>query len=276
MLGSGTGKALGKKRVFTIGQGIAATADGPSTAGERGGGKSRFSTSPVTPRTPELTVKPEASPTLKEAVSELTEPFKMALPSFAHHLCVLENCGFVHSKKEGRVRTFTLAPQPLKAAEHWLRRIGNAACYAPSGIAARASLTGKLRTILLGDDHDKREDAKNCKAAGDHGLEETCKTAERVSDLFVDGLQHLRDEQNEDESKSVWEMGRDPRLAPAIRTSLGPRPTPRPLRRKPAPHCGKQSRAERFDWRRRELARRSRRVHDRAGPDLITTSDVHG
>jgi DNA-binding transcriptional ArsR family regulator len=107
-----------KKRVFTIGQGIAATADGPSTGGGRGGGESRFSTSPVTTRTPELTVKPEASPTLKEAVSELTEPFKMALPSFAHHLCVLEDCGFVHSKKQGRVRTFTLAPQPLKAAEH--------------------------------------------------------------------------------------------------------------------------------------------------------------
>ena len=51
-------------------------------------------------------------------MSELTEPFKMALPSFAHHLCVLEDCGFVHSKKQGRVRTFTLAPQPLKAAEH--------------------------------------------------------------------------------------------------------------------------------------------------------------
>jgi hypothetical protein len=26
----------------------------------------------------------------------------------------------VQSKKQGRVRTYTLAPQPLKAAEHWL------------------------------------------------------------------------------------------------------------------------------------------------------------
>jgi DNA-binding transcriptional ArsR family regulator len=54
------------------------------------------------------------------AVSELAQPFKMALPSFVQHLGVLEECGLVRSKKEGRVRTYTLAPQPLKAAEDWL------------------------------------------------------------------------------------------------------------------------------------------------------------
>ena len=54
------------------------------------------------------------------AVSELAQPFKMALPSFVQHLGVLEECGLVHSKKQGRVRTYTLAPQPLEAAEHWL------------------------------------------------------------------------------------------------------------------------------------------------------------
>ena len=53
-------------------------------------------------------------------VSELAQPFKMALPSFVQHLQVLEKCGLVQSKKQGRVRTYTLAPQPLKAAEHWL------------------------------------------------------------------------------------------------------------------------------------------------------------
>jgi DNA-binding transcriptional ArsR family regulator len=54
------------------------------------------------------------------AVSELAQPFKMALPSFVQHLAVLEDCGLVRSKKQGRVRTYALAPQPLKAAEHWL------------------------------------------------------------------------------------------------------------------------------------------------------------
>src|SRR5271168_1994751 len=54
------------------------------------------------------------------AVSELAQPFKMALPSFVQHLGVLEECGLVRSKKEGRVRTYTLAPPPLKAADNWL------------------------------------------------------------------------------------------------------------------------------------------------------------
>jgi DNA-binding transcriptional ArsR family regulator len=53
-------------------------------------------------------------------VSELAHPFKMALPSFVQHLQVLERSGLVRSTKHGRVRTYTLAPRPLKAAEHWL------------------------------------------------------------------------------------------------------------------------------------------------------------
>ena len=54
------------------------------------------------------------------AVSELAQPFKMALPSFVQHLGVLEDCGLVRSKKQGRVRTYTLVPRPLTAAENWL------------------------------------------------------------------------------------------------------------------------------------------------------------
>jgi DNA-binding transcriptional ArsR family regulator len=53
-------------------------------------------------------------------VSTLAQPFKMALPSFMQHLDVLEDCGLVRSKKQGRVRTYALAPQALKAAEDWL------------------------------------------------------------------------------------------------------------------------------------------------------------
>ena len=54
------------------------------------------------------------------AVSELAEPFGMALPSFMQHLRVLELCGLVSSQKSGRVRTVRLAPEPLKAAEGWI------------------------------------------------------------------------------------------------------------------------------------------------------------
>ena len=54
------------------------------------------------------------------AVSELARPFRMALPSFSQHLDVLEGCGLVRSRKTGRVRTYRLAPAPLKAAEIWM------------------------------------------------------------------------------------------------------------------------------------------------------------
>src|SRR4029453_1685005 len=53
-------------------------------------------------------------------VSELAQPFKMALPSFVQHLQGLGHRGLGRSKKQGRVRTYTLASQPLKAAERWL------------------------------------------------------------------------------------------------------------------------------------------------------------
>jgi len=53
-------------------------------------------------------------------VSELARSFEMALPSFIQHLGVLEDCGLVRSRKLGRVRTYRIAPQPLKAAERWM------------------------------------------------------------------------------------------------------------------------------------------------------------
>jgi DNA-binding transcriptional ArsR family regulator len=54
--------------------------------------------------------------------SKLAQPFRMALPSFSQHLDVLENSGLVRSRKTGRVRTYRLAPRPLKVAEHWMVR----------------------------------------------------------------------------------------------------------------------------------------------------------
>ena len=56
------------------------------------------------------------------AMSELAQPFPMALPSFAQHLDVLERCGLVRSRKAGRVRTYRLAPRPLQVADRWLAR----------------------------------------------------------------------------------------------------------------------------------------------------------
>jgi len=56
------------------------------------------------------------------SVSELAARYKMALPSFVEHLRVLENSGLVKSRKQGRVRTYSLAPQQLKMVEDWLGR----------------------------------------------------------------------------------------------------------------------------------------------------------
>lgn len=53
-------------------------------------------------------------------VSELAAPFDMKLPSFVQHLSVLEESRLVKSKKEGRVRTYELAPERFKVAENWL------------------------------------------------------------------------------------------------------------------------------------------------------------
>ena len=54
------------------------------------------------------------------SVSELAEPFDMALPSFPQHLSVLEDCRLVKSEKQGRVRTVELTPEPLSVAETWI------------------------------------------------------------------------------------------------------------------------------------------------------------
>jgi DNA-binding transcriptional ArsR family regulator len=54
------------------------------------------------------------------STTELARPFAMALPSFAQHLRMLEQFGLVKSRKNGRVRTYALAPKPLQVAESWM------------------------------------------------------------------------------------------------------------------------------------------------------------
>ncbi len=53
-------------------------------------------------------------------VSELAAPFDMKLPSFVQHLSVLEQSRLVKSTKQGRVRTYEIAPARFKIAEGWL------------------------------------------------------------------------------------------------------------------------------------------------------------
>jgi DNA-binding transcriptional ArsR family regulator len=57
-----------------------------------------------------------------KSVSELSEPFDLALPSLLKHVRVLESSGLVSSEKVGRVRTCRVEPQALQATEAWIGR----------------------------------------------------------------------------------------------------------------------------------------------------------
>ena len=54
------------------------------------------------------------------SVSQLAEPFGMALPTVVQHLRVLEEAQIVSSEKVGRVRTYQLVPNALVPANAWI------------------------------------------------------------------------------------------------------------------------------------------------------------
>ena len=54
------------------------------------------------------------------SVSELAQPFDMALPSFMKHVRVLEESGWIRTQKEGRVRTCAIDPRQFTAVQEWL------------------------------------------------------------------------------------------------------------------------------------------------------------
>jgi DNA-binding transcriptional ArsR family regulator len=56
------------------------------------------------------------------SVTELAEPFELALPSLLKHLRVLEQSGLVSSEKIGRVRTCRIEPHTLHATQAWIHR----------------------------------------------------------------------------------------------------------------------------------------------------------
>ncbi|HTM76779.1 MAG TPA: metalloregulator ArsR/SmtB family transcription factor [Devosia sp.] len=53
-------------------------------------------------------------------VTALAEPFDMALPSFAQHLKVLEDCGLIASEKRGRSRWCRLERARFDEAANWM------------------------------------------------------------------------------------------------------------------------------------------------------------
>ena len=54
------------------------------------------------------------------SISDLAEPFDMALPSFMKHVRFLEESGLIRTQKQGRVRTCTLERARFAMLENWL------------------------------------------------------------------------------------------------------------------------------------------------------------
>ena len=53
-------------------------------------------------------------------VTELAEPFNMSLPAVSKHLRMLERARLVQRSVNGRVHSFSMAPERLQAVEQWL------------------------------------------------------------------------------------------------------------------------------------------------------------
>jgi|SRR5690349_780282 DNA-binding transcriptional ArsR family regulator len=54
------------------------------------------------------------------SVSQLAEPLDITLAAVVQHLQILEDSGLVQTEKVGRVRTCSLEPAGLSAAEQWI------------------------------------------------------------------------------------------------------------------------------------------------------------
>jgi len=80
------------------------------------------------------------------SVSELAEPFPMALPSFVKHISVLERSRLISSHKRGRIRICSLERDNLVAAERWFDELR-------AQWASRYNNLDTLLTKLTGDDN---------------------------------------------------------------------------------------------------------------------------
>jgi DNA-binding transcriptional ArsR family regulator len=54
------------------------------------------------------------------SISELAQPFDMALPSFMKHIHLLEESGWIRTRKQGRVRTCAIDRATFAALDGWL------------------------------------------------------------------------------------------------------------------------------------------------------------
>src|SRR6478672_13648916 len=57
-----------------------------------------------------------------KSVGELGQPFAMSFAGAAKHVKVLEKAGLLERRKAGRKQMCSLNPEPLQAAEDWLKQ----------------------------------------------------------------------------------------------------------------------------------------------------------
>ena len=95
------------------------------------------------------------------SMSTLAEPFDMALPSFAQHLKVLEDCGLIVSEKRGRSRWCRLVRGRFEEAADWME-------------AERRRWTGRMDRLeayldAAQQDEAEKDDAEKDDAEKDDG-----------------------------------------------------------------------------------------------------------
>jgi len=54
-------------------------------------------------------------------IGDLAAPFDMSFAAASKHVRVLEEAGLVRRRIEGRAHVCSIVPQPLRAADEWLR-----------------------------------------------------------------------------------------------------------------------------------------------------------
>ena len=57
-----------------------------------------------------------------KSIGELGEPFAMSFAGAAKHVKVLESAGLIERRRAGRKQICSLNPEPLQAAEDWLKQ----------------------------------------------------------------------------------------------------------------------------------------------------------
>jgi DNA-binding transcriptional ArsR family regulator len=56
-----------------------------------------------------------------QSVSQLAGPLNMTLAAVVQHVNLLESCGLIKTRKQGRVRTCEIDTVALSSAEQWLQ-----------------------------------------------------------------------------------------------------------------------------------------------------------